>query len=124
MPAPQHPAVGRTSIRMFPSDWGPQFVHRVAAGLEIGPSAELGYYPVQICSVDYKKRDGVELELRLEEIESFRKSIDFARERLVFEDGEDKWLLLPAACRKRNAVATPSQARKPRRVGQHDGETP
>ena len=89
-----HPAIGRI-VRLYPTDWDAKFQLALAKGEVEGPGPD-GYYQGTIAKVDARGRKPVTVELRdLQQLETYRYELDFARERLVLTAGEDPWVLLP-----------------------------
>ena len=120
---PDHPAVGRI-VKMHPSDWGPRFVHDVAADVSLGPPAETGFYACVIMKVDYKLRDGVWLRLRTSDgVGDFRKTADFCRGRLVLSCEEDPWVVLPGKPLTAAREKAAKRPLKPQHMSKHDGKT-
>ena len=117
-------ALGRI-IRLYPTDFNGEFVHDVEMDPSLGPPPNLGYYPAVITEVNYRKRDGVHLELRDADgtVEDLKwREIDWCRELLVLEPNEDKWAILPSKPgQTRPAGQRPSK--KPKRAVDHDGNT-
>ena len=105
MPLP-HPALGR-HCRMYPKDWGAQFVQLVAEGTEL-MVPDAGFYTATIVKIDGRGRAAVQLELReFTPIESEHRSLDFVRGRLILAADEDEWELLPGkGAPKRKRVPT------------------
>jgi hypothetical protein len=118
------PAIGRI-VKILLTDFNAGFVHDATLDPSLAPSSELGYYPATIVAVNYRKRDGISLELREgDTVEKLAdRCVDFCRERLVCEPTEDKWAILPG----KGGQKPPSEQRpskKPKPSAKHDGKTP
>ena len=74
-----------------------------------------GYYTATITQVDGRGRAPVTLELReFDPVDTESRDLDFVRGRLLLDDDEDPWEVLPgkgAPKRKRASSAQPSQRR-------------
>jgi hypothetical protein len=93
---PDGPAIGR-SIRLYPTDWDAAFVHRVQEG-EALALPEAGFYTGTIVAVKGRARRPVQVELReFDPVEAESFCVDLACERLILEEDEDGWMILPAS---------------------------
>ena len=115
-------AIGR-GVKLFPADFGKQFVHDLAQDSSLGPDPALGYFEGRITKVNARCKDrAVHLEVTIPngETENYQWSLDFVRPRLLLSPGEDDFIVLPRKeATKRAPVRTPITQRRPGGIANH-----